>query len=52
MYSFENARIYSSIELEISDSAEVFKKLLNNLNESLANIKLKHKAEVAEDDGF
>ena len=50
MYSFENARIYSSIELEISDSAEVFKKLLNNLNESLANIKLKHKAEVAEDD--
>lgn len=51
MYSFENARIYSLIELEILDSEVVFKKLLNNLNESLANIKLKHKAEIDEDNG-
>lgn len=52
MYSFENAQIYSSIELEISDSVEVFNKLLNNLNESITNIKLKHKAEVEEDEKF
>lgn len=56
MYSFNDIVTYNWMELkifsvEISDSTYTFNKLLLNLNESLANIKLKHKTEVAEDDG-
>ena len=57
MYSFDDIITYNWIELkvlsdEISNTNQVFNKLLKNLNQSLINIKAKHNKEVEEDEKF
>lgn len=57
MYSFDDIITYDWMELkvlsnEISNTNEVFNKLLKNLIEPLLNIKAKHNKEVEEDEKF